>query len=153
MKYILAILLFVSTTAIGDWRLNTLNLSYHYDRDTPHNEKHHGWGLEYEIDDGLWLGLTHLKNSFSQNSRLISLTSEHQAGDSDFYWGPVFAIADGYKIHVPGWEQDSTGKRRWGMATKGNEYRAIGGISLRYSALRITITPVVATVGLVFNLK
>ena len=136
IKHILLLLLLVaSTAALADVRIVTLNKSLHFAESKliPHNETHHGIGLEVAVREGLYLGVMQFENSFYQRSNMLSLTAEYD-GWGGSKWGPMAAVADGY------------GKR-------GDKYLMIAGVSVRYKWLRITITPVLIAAGLVFEIN
>ena len=137
------LLLAASTTASADFRITTLTKSWHFS-DKPYNENHHGFGIEARIsgnkDHGLYLGITKLENSFYQRSTMVSLIGEYRIKQSDFYWGPFFAVADGYAI------------RRGGRVI-GNDYAYLGGVVTRYKYFRLTVTPVLIAAGLVWEIK
>ena len=90
-------------------------------------------GLEFEIKDDFYLGVAHYTNSFYDDSNLIYVSSEYSLS-KHLYFGPIFGIADGYA--------SSPGK---------SDYLMIGGATFRLGIVRLTVTPVVAIVGLVID--
>ena len=148
MKYLLLILLLFSAPTLAEVRINTLNLSYHFDRESPFNKSHKGLGIEVETWDNLYLGLTHFENSFYQKSRMLTIIGEYQIGDSELYWGPMFAYSDGYSCK-PISEEDPQGA----VKCSGNDYQMLAGITTKWKAIRLHITPILMAVGLVFEIK
>jgi len=135
IKHILVLLLLVaSTAAFSEVRIVTLNRSIHFSesKPIPHNENHHGIGVEIPVREGLYLGLIQFENSFYQRSNMISLTAEYPY--KSIVWGPMAAVADGY-------------------GSDGKDHQIIAGVSVRYKFIRVTFTPVLIAAGLVFSFE
>ena len=86
----------ISLPATAEFRIATLNKSWHYSESKPisHNETHNGIGIEFAVTEGLYLGVLRYENSLYQRSTMINLTAEYPY--KDIVWGPMSALADGY---------------------------------------------------------
>ncbi len=143
IQYLLGILLLATLIGCASTktRLITLNQSYHYDRETPFNERHDGVGLDWEFDKFWRMGYINFKNSQyccgRDRSNMIFATREWNPGGDNLYMGISWFAADGY-----GRDQEDI---FW-----------LGGITFRYEfspslSIYSIVTPVVAVDGLMLQ--
>lgn len=145
-----ALLLLIATSTatfsdVGDVRIVTLTKSWHYDskdkdEDEPrqYNENQKGIGIEIGIDRYTWIGYLRFSNSFYRDSRMINLHYERPL-DNNFYIGGMFGFSDGY---------DRIKNNR-----KKDPHQGFAGVTVRWKFIRFTITPVVAGVGIIVDIK
>ena len=121
------IILASNSTQAGEYRITTLNTSKHYSDDEEYNENHRGLGIEYEVKEDLWLGVTSFTNSFDKPSILLSFNKEYLIAPG-FYFGIIGGAATGYDPYV-----------------------ALTGVTIRYKVVRVFILPTVTAVGFVWQ--
>ena len=138
----LTVLITMMGCASTNTRLVTLNHSYHYDRETPYNERHDGLGVDglFDEENNGRMGYLEFKNSQyccgRKKSNMIFATREWNPAE-DIYVGLSWFAGDGY-----GRQQDQI---LW-----------LGGITFRYEfhpafSVYSIVTPVVAVDGLMIQ--
>ena len=125
-----------TSTDDGGLRLTTITASYHFNRDSEYNERHHGLGLGYKWQNGIVAGVSKYTNSYNDPSNLVQIGQE--VGSNGKYWGWMAGVADGYI------DRDENDKE---------EFSGIAGITLRYHILQFLITPGGGAFGLTIPLQ
>lgn len=102
----------------------TLDRSYHYDRSQDYNETHNGVGIEAKLGEYHY-GYLRYTNSFGDISHALYAHNGNL----------LIGVADGYD--------------KGGTLNAGDDLQLLGGVIVDFYYVRLMITPVVATVGLV----
>ena len=124
------VLTVLSDNVFADWRIETLNNSYHFNRSYDFNEVHDGIGFEYEVSKDVWLGAIRYNNSFGNPSVLYKVSDESRLNDN---WRAGWSV---------------------GFANEGysDPQIAIGGY-IQWKIVKFSVTPVVAWWGVSVPIK